>query len=426
MATMTALSTVTVGAGGAASINFTSIPQTYTDLVMVISAKSNRADSNDWCYVTINGSNTTEFRMILGEGTGVSSYTSSSALGVSTGATSATGFGNLSVYLPNYTTSNIKSFSVDAVQENNTNTAYMNVFAGYINTTNAVTSLGLTPIYGTAFLQYTTATLYGVFSGPETFPSVPTIGVATVVSGTSVSVPFTPTSATGVDANYTALSTPGSITATGTSSPITVTGLTTGTAYTFQVRANNPGGSSAYSAASNSVTPIFPTSYESIATINVGSGGAVNATFNSIPQTYTHLQLRVMGKSSYSGTGLVNGGIVFNGDTSGSNNSCHNLYGDGSVADSQGQSNYNGMAWYFPTSGENGWGVAIFDILNYTDTNINKTARGLTGVDNNGSGRMSLTSTNWRNTAAITSITLLSEPLWVQYSTFCLYGIKGS
>lgn len=162
--TYTLISSVTVGAGGASNINFTSIPQTYTDLVMVISAKSNRSDSNDWCYVTVNGSNPTEFRLMLGEGTGVSSYTSSSGLGVSSSATSASGFGSATLYLPNYASNGTKSFAVEAVQENNTNTAYSNLYGGYRNTTSAVTSFGLTPIYGTAWLQYTTAYLYGVTS----------------------------------------------------------------------------------------------------------------------------------------------------------------------------------------------------------------------------------------------------------------------
>ncbi len=89
------------------------------------------------------------------------------------------------------------------------------------------------------------------------FPSVPTIGTATNVGdGTSVSVSFTPGGIKG--GSYTVLSTPGSITATGGSSPIVVTGLTAGTSYTFQVRATNSTGSSAYSASSNAVTPVAP------------------------------------------------------------------------------------------------------------------------------------------------------------------------
>lgn len=88
-------------------------------------------------------------------------------------------------------------------------------------------------------------------------PSIPTIGTATNVGdGTSVTVSFTPGGIPG--SSYTVLSTPGSITATGTSSPITVTGLTAGVSYTFQVKAVNATGESAYSASSNAVTPVAP------------------------------------------------------------------------------------------------------------------------------------------------------------------------
>lgn len=84
-------------------------------------------------------------------------------------------------------------------------------------------------------------------------PGVPTIGVATAASGTSVSVAFTAGSPAGT--SYVATSTPGSFTATGASSPLVVSGLDTETAYTFTVHAVNTGGNSAESAASNSVTP---------------------------------------------------------------------------------------------------------------------------------------------------------------------------
>jgi len=96
-----------------------------------------------------------------------------------------------------------------------------------------------------------------ILANQQSLPSVPTIGTATDGgTGTTVNVAFTAGGIAG--SSYTALSTPGSITATGTSSPITVSGLTAGTAYTFQVRATNNVGNSAYSAASNSVTPAVP------------------------------------------------------------------------------------------------------------------------------------------------------------------------
>jgi methionine-rich copper-binding protein CopC len=90
-----------------------------------------------------------------------------------------------------------------------------------------------------------------------TAPAAPTIGAATAASSTSVTITFTPPADDGGDAitSYTVTSSPGGITATGSSSPITVTGLTTGTAYTFTVRATNTVGSSTASNSSNSVTP---------------------------------------------------------------------------------------------------------------------------------------------------------------------------
>ncbi len=90
-------------------------------------------------------------------------------------------------------------------------------------------------------------------------PGAPTSVVATVVSGTSVSVAFTAPADTGYPAgivSYNVTSSPGGITAVGSSSPVTVSGLTTGTAYTFTVTATNGSGTGPASAASNSVTPL--------------------------------------------------------------------------------------------------------------------------------------------------------------------------
>ena len=91
-----------------------------------------------------------------------------------------------------------------------------------------------------------------------TVPGAPTIGTATVASGTSASVPFSAPACAGYPGGitgYTATSTPGCVSQTGVSSPLVVSGLTTGTAYTFKVKATNATGTGAQSAASNSVTP---------------------------------------------------------------------------------------------------------------------------------------------------------------------------
>ena len=90
-------------------------------------------------------------------------------------------------------------------------------------------------------------------------PGAPTIGTAASASTTSVNVAFTPPANTGVPAgiaSYTATSSPGGLTGTGTTSPVLVSGLTSMVAYTFTVTATgNSGLTSLPSAASNSVTP---------------------------------------------------------------------------------------------------------------------------------------------------------------------------
>ena len=158
------IATVTVGAGGASSIDFTSIPQTYTDLVLKISA---RGDNGIWgMLLSINGSAASFTNKYL-EGTGAAATSSSLAQFIgeenATSATAST-FGNSEVYLPNYTGSTNKSFSSDSVSENNATTAYTNLTANLWSNTAAITSLSLS-IYNTSarkYSQYSSATLYGI------------------------------------------------------------------------------------------------------------------------------------------------------------------------------------------------------------------------------------------------------------------------
>lgn len=163
---------------------------------------------------------------------------------------------------------------------------------------------------------------------------------------------------------------------------------------------------------------ILPGSYESIQTVTVGAGGTATITFSSIPSTYTHLQIRMLAQNGNTNKNLS---IRFNSD-SGANYSRHILYGTGASALATGDINKNEVDAYISPTG--GFGAAVVDILDYANTNKYKTTRALGGYDANGSGWMTLTSGNWRNTAAITSITLDNfASNFAQYSTFALYGI---
>jgi hypothetical protein len=165
--------------------------------------------------------------------------------------------------------------------------------------------------------------------------------------------------------------------------------------------------------------------FESIATVTVGSGGAANIEFTSIPGTYQHLQIRALLKES-GGTTDYSLLVQLNGDT-GSNYATHYIYADGSSVSAGGESSttrfYGGS---IAAGNKTYFGANIIDILDYANTTRNKTARCLGGQDQNGSGNVQPTSGLWMDTSAITSIKLLPAVSgFVQHSTAALYGIKA-
>jgi hypothetical protein len=160
-----------------------------------------------------------------------------------------------------------------------------------------------------------------------------------------------------------------------------------------------------------------------IAMVNVGSAGAASIQFNSIPQTYKHLQIRFIAKTTTAAINSDTTQIKLNGNAMTKN---HYLYADGSSASSGvggvGDVNNTPRANYASV-----FGAEIVDILNYTNPNINKTVRSFGGYDANGVGEMALYSNLYAtNTNPITTITLTpSGNNFAQYSQFALYGIKG-
>jgi hypothetical protein len=150
-------------------------------------------------------------------------------------------------------------------------------------------------------------------------PQTPTIGTATGYIENAF-ITFTAPVLGGLPTSYTALSNPGSITGTGTSSPIKVSGLTAGTAYTFTVRGNNATGSSEYSSASNSVTPIAgpPTGYSlwldaADTTTITSSSGAVSVWTDKSTNAYTFSQATSTNQPT-TGTRTINGRNVIDFD----------------------------------------------------------------------------------------------------------------
>lgn len=168
--------------------------------------------------------------------------------------------------------------------------------------------------------------------------------------------------------------------------------------------------------------------FESIATVTVGSGGASNIEFTSIPSTYTHLQIRGILRTTTANTGSDNALVTFNSDT-GSNYSWHLIQGSGSAASSAAgatQTSMRGAEVPRNNNTASAFAVTIIDILDYANTNKYKTIRCIDGWDGNGSGSLDVHSGNWRSTSAITSIKITPEiNNWAQYSSLALYGVKA-
>jgi len=167
--TYTAIATVTVGSGGASSITFSSIPQSYTDLLVKLSTRSNQASGPDYVYLQFNSNtSTSNYQGIFLRGNGSTVASSSNttegkiraAITTTSGETTST-FSNCEIYIPNYTSSNNKSTSSDWVPENNATATFMGITAGLWTQTSAITSMQLSLSSG-SFVQHSTAYLFGI------------------------------------------------------------------------------------------------------------------------------------------------------------------------------------------------------------------------------------------------------------------------
>jgi len=263
-------------------------------------------------------------------------------------------------------------------------------------------------------------------------PRIPAIGSANLDGSNNASVSFTPSAYGQPASSYTVQSNPGSYTATASSSPISISGtnLQVDTAYTFRVKSIGVYGESAYSVYTSSVTPIALGDFESIQTITVGAGGSNGISFNSIPQTYKHLQIRLTARGSGTGgtaAGLKGSFMNINNDFS-TTVPNHALYGNGTSAISgyQGETRINFIPQTIPGSSAtaNVFGASIIDILDYNNNNKFKTIRAFTGVDVSGAGQVSLVSACWNSTGSVTSFQIGTNEPFVQYSKFALYGVK--
>lgn len=179
--TFTLIASSTVGSGGAASIDFTSIPSTYTDLLVKLSLRSNSTTSNTGQYDALLyrlNSTTTGYtsKYVSGNGAATESNSNTTGTSASAGGTwgrlanggvvnnlaTASTFSNVELYIPNYAGSNNKSLSLDSTTEQNATNAIAELDAGLWSNTAAITSVSFALLTGTLFLQHSTAYLYGI------------------------------------------------------------------------------------------------------------------------------------------------------------------------------------------------------------------------------------------------------------------------
>jgi hypothetical protein len=161
------ISSVTVGSGGAADIEFTSIPATYTDLLVKMSIR-NATSGATRVYVRFNGASTDadlSTVRLYGENnsTGSDSISAGQTAWSNGSGNTANTFNNAEFYIPNYLSSSFKSFNADSVNENNsTSGAYAGLFAGLWSSSSAINQINLLMQDSSNFLQHSTAYLYGI------------------------------------------------------------------------------------------------------------------------------------------------------------------------------------------------------------------------------------------------------------------------
>ena len=172
MATTYTLIDSEILASSAASVLFSAIPSTFTDLVLRYSARTTEAGPNELIIYTLNGNTGSNYSTttLIGNASTTTSNRTTSAANIRAGwqdgdTATANTFGSAEIYIPSYTVSQNKPTSNFSAAENNsagTADTYINANAGLFRITDAITSITLTPINGTNFKSGSSFYLYGI------------------------------------------------------------------------------------------------------------------------------------------------------------------------------------------------------------------------------------------------------------------------
>lgn len=165
--------------------------------------------------------------------------------------------------------------------------------------------------------------------------------------------------------------------------------------------------------------------FESIATATVTVAQS-SITFSNIPQNYTHLQLRsYWGFTDTGNNTWLN--TQFNGDT-GSNYSYHAIRSNPSgFVMSASYANTRLSLGADNVGDASSWAISVADILDYSSSTKNKTAKAFAGQSSNGTGTCNFWSGMWNNQTPITSMVVTADASTFRVgSIFSLYGIRGA
>ena len=169
--TYTLITSVTVGSGGASNFDLTSIPSTYTDLLVKLSARTTSNYGNTFAQTDIalnatGSSSSTNDKALFGYNGSASTNIlgTGSTYGVDSSSATASTFGNTNIYIPNYTNSAQKVIYADGVAETNSTTAAIVALnTALYDVYSAVNRVTITPTSGAGnFAQYSTIYLYGI------------------------------------------------------------------------------------------------------------------------------------------------------------------------------------------------------------------------------------------------------------------------
>jgi hypothetical protein len=168
--TYTQIANTTVGSGGSATIDLTSITSDYNDLVLKLTTRDTAASANTGAVkVTFNSSSTGYTnRNMYGNGDvdpvsgsiGTTYIDAGLDAHLPTAGNTTNTFSNIEIYITNYAGNQTKSVSIDVVGENNAVASFTGISAGSWANSSAITSISIAPT--TLFAQHSTATLYGI------------------------------------------------------------------------------------------------------------------------------------------------------------------------------------------------------------------------------------------------------------------------